>query len=99
MPLQVMVLEPPEMLRMKSADFHSLTNKTVGSIISRIAVAISFVDKQQQQNKLLTKTAEERYEMLLKKYPGIQNRIAQIHIASYIGINPQSISRIRRQRT
>jgi len=55
----------------------------------------SFVEKQQQQIELLTKTAEERYRILQKKFPDIHQRIAQKHIASYIRITPQSLSRIR----
>ena len=55
----------------------------------------SFVEKQQQQIELLTKTAEERYRILQTKFPNIHQRIAQKHIASYLGITPQSLSRIR----
>jgi CRP-like cAMP-binding protein len=58
---------------------------------------MSFVSKQQQQIELLTKSAKERYIILLQQFPNIQNRIAQNHIASYLGITPQSLSRIRRQ--
>ena len=55
----------------------------------------SFVEKQQQQIDLLTKTAEKRYTELLQKNPEIIQRIAQKHIASYLGITAQSLSRIR----
>jgi len=98
-PLQVTVLEKSEMLRMTASDFRMLTQKTVGKEIRMIAAELSFIDKQHQQIELLTKTASERYELLLKTFPNIQNRIAQNHIASYLGITPQSLSRIRRQRS
>ena len=42
------------------------------------------------------KTAEERYKILLNKFPNIYNRVAQKYIASYLGITPQSLSRIRK---
>jgi len=56
---------------------------------------IPFVEKQQQQIDLLTKTAEQRYQELMNKNPEIIQRIAQKHIASYLGITTQSLSRIR----
>ncbi len=97
-PLQVIALEHSEMLRMTASDYKLLTQKSVGSIIRLISAEMSFVDKQNQQIELLTKTAEERYKLLLETYPDISNRIAQNHIASYLGITPQSLSRIRKAR-
>ncbi len=40
--------------------------------------------------------AEERYLKLLDEFPHILNRVSQRHIASYLGVKPQSLSRIRR---
>ena len=39
--------------------------------------------------------AKERYEKLLKKSPEIFQRIPQKYIASYLGIKPQSLSRLK----
>jgi predicted transcriptional regulator len=61
-----------------------------------VAAEMSFVGKQQQQIQLLTLSAKERYQILLQVFPNIQNRIAQNHIASYLGITPQSLSRIKK---
>lgn len=44
-----------------------------------------------------TESAEEKYLNLLKNEPAIVERIPQQYIASYFGIKPQSLSRIRRQ--
>lgn len=40
-------------------------------------------------------TAEERYARLLQYRPGLVQRVAQKHLASYLGVTPQSLSRIR----
>ena len=96
-PLQVVALENCEMLRISASNYNILTQTTVGSSIRIIAAEVAFANKQQQQIELLTKKAIERYEILLQKFPDIYNRIAQNHIASYLGITPQSLSRIRRQ--
>ncbi len=93
-PLQLVALEDCETLRMPLSDYRMLTQKTVGSILRVISSELSFVAKQQQQIELLTLTAEERYRMLLEKFPDIDERVAQKHIASYLGITPQSLSRV-----
>lgn len=95
-PLQLVALETAKALRMSETDYRSLTKKSMGSIIRLISAETSFVEKQQQQIDLLTKSSEERYKVLLNRFPNIDNRIAQKHIASYLGITPQSLSRIKR---
>lgn len=95
--LEVVALEKSEMARISKDNFHHLGRKSVGKIIMQISAESSFVEKQQQQIDLLTKTAKERYLILLAKFPSIHKRIAQKHIASYLGITPQSLSRIRNQ--
>jgi len=46
----------------------------------------------------LSKPALERYEEFISKYPHIDQRIPNHLIASYLGITPQSLSRLRSQR-
>ena len=45
----------------------------------------------------LYKTAEERYLEFRKRYPGLEQRIAQKHIAGYLGITPAFLSMMRRE--
>ncbi|MFN7539213.1 MAG: Crp/Fnr family transcriptional regulator [Bacteroidota bacterium] len=95
-PLQVMALEDSELLRMSVNDYDLITRHPIGQVLRLVAAEMSFVEKQQQQIQLLTQSAKERYQILLDRFPGIQNRIAQNHIASYLGITPQSLSRIKK---
>ncbi len=95
--LEVVALEASDMLRISKANFDLLCTKTVGQKILLMTAQGSFVEKQQQQIELLTKSAEERYRILQQKFQNIDQRIAQKHIASYLGITPQSLSRIRNQ--
>lgn len=44
-------------------------------------------------------TGAERYTSLLEKYPGIDQRLPQKYIASYLGITPVFLSKIRKQRS
>ena len=45
----------------------------------------------------LTNSAEERYQAFLDKYPSIAQRVPQHMLASYLGISPETLSRIRKQ--
>jgi len=95
-PLQVVALEKCTMVRITSENFYKLGQMPIGQIINQISAESSFIDKQQQQIELLTKTAKERYDILSFRFPNIYQRVAQKHIASYLGITPQSLSRIRK---
>ncbi len=44
-------------------------------------------------------TAEERYDLFLQQYPDIEQHTPNYHIASYLGITQQSLSRIRVEKT
>lgn len=52
---------------------------------------------QQQMADLHTKTGEIRYLNLLKAKPGLFQRVPQHFIASYLGISPETLSRIRKK--
>lgn len=47
--------------------------------------------------QLMSATAQERYEDFIKTYPNIVQRIPQKHIASYCGITPEALSKIRKE--
>ena len=47
--------------------------------------------------QLLSASAEERYLEFLKLYPNLVQRVPQKMIASYLGITPESLSRVRKQ--
>ena len=95
-PLETRTLEPSSLLRITRADYLQLGNTEMGMILTRAAAEGSYIGKQQQQINLLTKTAEQQYRELLQTNPDIVARVAQKHLASYLGITPQSFSRIRR---
>jgi CRP-like cAMP-binding protein len=47
---------------------------------------------------LMSTSALERYEYFLELYPNLSHRLKQSHIASYVGITPQALSKLRAQR-
>jgi CRP-like cAMP-binding protein len=66
--------------------------------LSRIIAEQYFVSKEMREIQLVTLDASERYELFRKNNPGIEQRIPQYHIASYLGITPTQLSRIRAQK-
>jgi CRP-like cAMP-binding protein len=96
-PLETITLEDCDLLRISKQNYVKLRETPVGIRICLNAAEASFVEKQQQQIDLLLKTAEQRYIELLDKQPDIIQRTPQKHIASYLGITTQSLSRIRKK--
>ena len=52
---------------------------------------------QNRVNSLLADTAEERYMTFIKMYPDILLRVPQWMVASYLGITPESLNRVRKE--
>lgn len=65
--------------------------------VSRSIVEKAFAQQQQKAIAFQTEKPAQRYANLLQEQPDIFQRVAQYHIASYIGVKPESLSRIRRQ--
>jgi CRP-like cAMP-binding protein len=54
-----------------------------------------FIRKCKRETSFLRHSAAERLEGLSALYPGIEQRVSQYHIASYLGVKPESLSRIK----
>ena len=52
--------------------------------------------KDQRIVSALSATAEERYLQFLATYPSIVRRVPQTMLAAYLGITPETLSRIRK---
>lgn len=63
----------------------------------RLLIEANHVATQQRIADSLSASAEERYLKFIKTYPKLLEQIPQNHIASYLGITPQSLSRIRKE--
>src|SRR5258708_16689019 len=56
-----------------------------------------FIRLEQRESELLLDDATTRYLKFRADYPGLEDRVKQQHIASYLGITPVTLSRIRSQ--
>jgi len=64
--------------------------------IFRIIVENKHDELQNRVLQNISSTAEERYFSFLEQYPKLSNRVPNTQIASYIGITPEFLSKIRR---
>lgn len=67
---------------------------------NRFLVALleeAFAKKETREREFLLFDAEKRYRLFLERYPGLENRLRQHMIASYLGITNVALSRVRRK--
>lgn len=72
-------------------------NTKTGDRFGRLMMEQLYIRKAQRERSFLTQTAEERYLDLLQKASHIVQQVQLKHIASYLGITPQALSRIRKR--
>ena len=79
-------------------DFQVTYSETaMGNMMGRLACEALFLGKSKRELSLLNDTAEERYLKLFIEQPYLIKQIPLKYIASYIGITPQGLSRIRKR--
>lgn len=67
-------------------------------VLERMARTLAewfFVVKEKREIELVTLNAAQRYEIFKQEHPMLENLIPQYHIASYLGVTPTQLSRIR----
>lgn len=65
----------------------------------RLLFQNAYIMLQHRMTQNLFATAEERHDAFMQKYPGLELRIPQKDIASYLGITPEFLSMMRKKRT
>ncbi|HEY5918746.1 MAG TPA: Crp/Fnr family transcriptional regulator [Chryseolinea sp.] len=94
--LNIDALEDTVVLRINHDDLIDLYIKAPKfDRIFRVLLENHFMLQQQRMGQLFSSTAEERYQLFLETYPHLLNRLSQVQIASYLGITPEFLSRIR----
>lgn len=92
-------IEPSEVLSIEKEDFY---NKIENNLSLRLLYEEKIIERFSFYRHLflsrIKNTPQQRYEELIKEYPNIIQRVPQHYIASYLGITPVSLSRIRNRR-
>ena len=64
----------------------------------RVIIEDKYIELQNRLLQTFSYTAYQRYENFLKAYPHLTNRLPNTQIASYLGITPEFLSKIRKER-
>ena len=72
-------------------EFHDLER------LGRKIAEYYFLEKEQKEIEMALLDADKRYLIMRKRFPTIELIVSQYHIASYLGISPTQLSRIRRK--
>lgn len=95
---QIETLTETTLLKISNNDLQEVYNNTSnGNIIGRKMAEKMFLLKSKRELSLLNKSAEERYLNLFTERPILLQQIPLKYIASYIGVTPQALSRIRKR--
>ena len=95
-PISLQALEPTELLVADYARIEELyTEHHALAEMARRVIQMEWVKKEIREIRMVTLSAEERYDIFLEEHKGLESRIPWYHIASYLGITPVALSRIR----
>lgn len=93
-------IEPSTILQISKGDLWYLyTNHPKFNRIFRVIIEDKYIELQNRLLQTFSTTAYERYESFLEQYPNLSNRLPNTQIASYLGITPEFLSKIRNERS
>lgn len=96
--LSVQALEESYILEVSKDDIETLYHTVpVLERLFRIMAQRTLAVLQKRFLLTISAHAEERYKELLQRHPGIEQIVAQHQIASYLGILPESLSRMKKK--
>jgi CRP-like cAMP-binding protein len=89
-------LEDSNIIVFDVEDWHRLVKgHACWSLLLLAQLQKGFVKKESRERELLLSSAAQRYQSFLEEYPLLESRVKQHLIASYLGITPVALSRIR----
>jgi CRP-like cAMP-binding protein len=98
--LNIEAIEDSAVLQLQKNDLDNLYIKIpTFERFFRIIMQNAYIREQLRVIQNLSLSAEERYNIFLDKYPQIVKQITQKQIASYLGITPEFLSAIRKNKT
>lgn len=98
--LNIDAFEDSDVVLISKDDFNMLLNTIPALNLFFInLMERSLIALRNRVHSNITYTAEEKYNDFLKTYPTLANRIPQHMIAAYLGITPETLSRVRNQIT
>lgn len=93
----IMALTSARIWRMRRADSYTLLDVPAWSTFVRELLQELQALTEAQMTEILTQTAEQRYRRMVDEEPALLRAVPLQHLASYLNIAPQSLSRIRKK--
>jgi CRP-like cAMP-binding protein len=98
-PVSLQALTPVELTTAQYVDIEKIYRKHhCLESMARKLIQHEWVKKEIREINLVTLSAEKRYDLFLEEYRGLEERIPWYHIASFLGITPVALSRIRKRK-
>lgn len=92
----IQALEPTETLAWRFSDFESLCERFPDlHVVARRSAEALCVRKIRREYEMLALTAAERHARWLRDSPQLDGRIQRRHLASYLGVSAEHLSRLR----
>ncbi|BDD03929.1 hypothetical protein AUTU_14120 [Aureibacter tunicatorum] len=96
--LRIQAIEEGEAILLDKNDLDKLYDESFyWNKFGRILSEQIFINSKRRNEQMLFRTPKQRYLDLIKHEPEFFQRYSLKHISSYLGITPQSLSRIRKQ--
>lgn len=94
--LFIETLEPSTVVCIEHADLlHLYTAHPKFDRNFRVIIEDQFVELQQRVLRRNASSAEQRYAHFVERHPDLAKRVPNVHIASYMGVTPEFLSRLR----
>jgi CRP-like cAMP-binding protein len=90
-------IEPSTILQIGKKDLLKLyTDSLKFNRNFRVIIENKYVELQNRVLQNISSTAEERYTVFIEQYPHLSNRLPSTQIASYLGVTPEFLSKVRK---
>lgn len=95
--ISIEAMENCTLIAISSSDYNYLLQNSHSFATFKQRLRAKAYESRIDHSVEMHESAQVRYTNLLIKYPFITQRVPQYHIASYLGITPESLSRLRKK--
>jgi CRP/FNR family transcriptional regulator, anaerobic regulatory protein len=96
--LFIEAIEPSSIIQIERKDMYFLCNSNIKILrIFKVMIENKYIELQNRVLNNISSTAQQRYLSFLEQYSTLSLRLPNVQIASYLGITPEFLSKIRKE--